>query len=350
MAYAEEVLSFEDAIKALGQKTKHVLLGNGFSIACDPIFSYSSLYDAAVSMGLSDRAQSVFQRLGTSNFEAVLRLLEDADWVARTYGLLAGEGSELLTDAEVIKRTLVEAVAKSHLEHTGKVSDEKKAAALAFLRPFKNVFTTNYDLLAYWVNLAAPGGPPWGDGFREDKNEPDAEYVVFSERLGSQPGLFYLHGGLHLFVEAGELKKHCWCRTGKPLTQSIRDGLDQDRYPVFVAEGTAAQKLEHIQRSGYLWYCLDKFSRVESPLVVFGHTLGESDGHIADAIARNMKLPVIAVGLFGDPKSTTNQNTYASAMQLKGVREELLGKGQKGVELSVLFFDSETAKVWGPGA
>lgn len=347
MAYAQSVLTYEDALAKLGEKTKHVLLGNGFSIACDPIFSYSSLFDAAVQLGLSERAQAVFERMGTANFEAVMRLLENADWVARTYQLLDGVGSELLEDVEVIKKTLVEAVAKSHLAHTGKVSEQKKEAALAFLKSYKNVFTTNYDLLAYWVNLACPEGPPWGDGFREDKDDPDAEYVVFSERLGSQAGLFYLHGGLHLFVDGGALKKHCWARTGKPLTLSIKEGLDQDRYPLFVAEGSAEQKLEHIQRCGYLWYCLDKFSRIESPLLVFGHTLGESDGHISDALARNMKLPSIAVGIYGDPKAAANQVTFMNVMHIKGIREKLLDEGKKGKELSVIFFDSASAKVWG---
>jgi hypothetical protein len=347
MEHAQEILTFKEACEKLGGKTKYVLLGNGFSIACDPIFSYSSLFEAAVKLGLSGRAQEVFGRLGTSNFEAVMRLLSEADWVARAYGLLEGAGSELLDDVEIIKKTLVEAVAKSHLEHSGKVSDEKKQSALSFLRPFKSIFTTNYDLLAYWVNLSCPTGPPWGDGFREDQDDPHAEHVVFSERLGSQPGLFYLHGGLHLFVEDGELKKHCWNRTGKPLTQSIREGLDEDRYPLFVAEGSAQQKLENIQRSGYLWYCLDKFSRIESPLLVFGHTLGESDAHIADAIARNMKLPDIAVGLFGDPTSPTNRLTFMNVMQLRAARAKLLAEGRRGQELSVTFFSSESAKAWG---
>ena len=36
--------------------------------------------------------------------------------------------------------------------------------------------------------------------------------------------------------------------------------------------------------SVYLWYAMDKFSRIESPLVVFGHSLGDSDRHITDAI------------------------------------------------------------------
>jgi hypothetical protein len=347
MPYAETVLSYQDALNTLGGKTKHVLLGNGFSIGCDPIFSYPSLYDAAVKAGLSERAIAVFGRLGTSNFEGVMRLLDDSHWIAETYELITSNNSAMLDDVEVIKKTLVEAVAKSHLAHTGLVSDEKKAAALKFLEPFKNIFTTNYDLLAYWVNLARPGGAAWGDGFRSDADDPDAPYVVFTERLGQQPGLFYLHGGLHLHVVHGELRKHCWNRTGKPLTQLIQEGLANKSYPMFVAEGSAQQKLEQIQRSGYLWYCLDKLAKIESPLLVFGHALGDSDKHLADVIAQNLKLPSIAVGLFRDPKSSSNRAIYANALQLQARRIELLAQGRKGHELAVNFFDSESAGVWG---
>lgn len=276
MVFPDRLISYEQVSANLG-RTAHLLLGNGFSVACDPIFRYTSLYESALAAGLSTRAQQVFQRLGTNNFEGVMRLLEDTDWVATTYGLLkAGLSSEMLADVEVVKRTLIEAVASSHLSNTSSVSDEKKARAREFFSPFQTIFTTNYDLLAYWVCMSARK-VAFQDGFREDEEAPDAPYVVFAERLGRNRGLLYLHGALHLHLAAGELRKHCWSRTLKPLTQLIKAGLDAGHYPLFVAEGSAAQKLEQIQRVGYLWYCLDKLARIESPLVVFGHALGPSD-------------------------------------------------------------------------
>jgi hypothetical protein len=77
-ARKEEYLTYQELLAALPERGRvHLLLGNGFSIACDPIFRYASLYDAAVEAGLSARAQQVFARHGTNNFEGVLRLLED---------------------------------------------------------------------------------------------------------------------------------------------------------------------------------------------------------------------------------------------------------------------------------
>jgi hypothetical protein len=74
-----------------------------------------------------------------------------------------------------------------------------------------------------------------------------------------------------------------------------------------VAEGDPAQKLEQIQRTGYLWYCLDKLARIKGPLVIFGHSLGPSDQHIVDVVSENADLSQIVVGLHGDPSSAGNQ-------------------------------------------
>lgn len=347
MTRGTALLSYQEATANLPSGRRHILLGNGFSIACDPVFKYASLYEAAISAGLSGRAQAVFRRLGTNNFEGVMRLLDDAQWVAETYELLSPEDSEILKDVEVVKRTLVDAVAHLHLPHTGALADEKKLAARSFLEPYYNVFTTNYDLLAYWVNMSAPGGAIWGDGFRADSEVPDAPYVVFTERLGGDRGLFYLHGALHLYVAHGELRKHTWSRTGIPLTQLISAGLALGDYPLFIAEGAAEKKLEQVQRSGYLWYALDKFARLTSPLVVFGHTLGESDGHIADAIADNTSMVHVLVGLHGDPGSGPNQAIIASTQRMSARRERLIRRRSRTKQLDFMFYDSATAKPWG---
>jgi len=330
-----------------GAGRRHILLGNGFSIDCDPVFQYPSLFGAAVDAGLSGRAQDLFARLGTNNFEGVLRLLHDAHWVASLYGVPAGLLDGLPADADIVKRTLVEAVTQSHLAHTGEVPEPRKDAARRFLAAYYNVFTTNYDLLPYWVNMHG-GTPSHQDGFRSDDDDPDSPFVVFSERLGGNPGLFYLHGALHFFLNEGRLCKHCWSRTGHRLTDLIRAGLAEGNYPLFVAEGSPEKKLEQIQRIGYLWYALDKFSRIEGPLVVFGHSLGLSDSHIADAIADNVKLTTLFIGLHGDHDSEANFQIRASVDRIVERRNQRLrGAGRRKTELRPLFYQSETARPWG---
>lgn len=337
------LLDYAEVRRRIGDRTSYLLLGNGFSIACDPVFRYASLYQAAIDAGLSDRAQRLFERMGTNNFEGIMKLLGDSHWVARTYGLIRGNSSAMLDDLEVIKRTLVEAIAHSHLEHPGDISDERKAATARFVEPYQIVFTTNYDLLLYWVTMFASDPPLFDDGFRADPDGPDAPYLVFSQRLGGKRGVLYLHGALHMYLEDGELRKHSWTRTGVRLTELIGEGLEKGQYPLFVAEGSPGKKYEQIQGNGYLWYCLDKFRSIQSPLVIFGHSLGAFDGHILDAIATNAKLPALYIGLHGGPDSPSSQATRAAAQRLVDRRAQLRGRPKP---LEVFFYASDSARVW----
>jgi len=342
------LLHYNEVASRLSDGRSHLLLGNGFSMACDDVFTYTSLYDAAVASGLSERAQAVFTRLGTNNFEGAMRLLDDGHFLARTYGLIDGERSEMLSDLEIIKRSLLDAVARSHLAHTGEVSDERKACAAAFLSPYHNIFTTNYDLLAYWVNMAAGPPPPYEDGFRSDEDDPGAESVIFTEHLGDKKGLFFLHGALHLYLNGGALRKHSWARTGRRLTDQIREGLDHGHYPLFVAEGSADRKLEQIRSSAYLSYCLSKFGRITNRLVLFGHSLGASDAHIADVLVRNDKLRELFVGLFRDETSAASRDTRNAVEQISENWERRNGDGRRPSRFDIHFYDSSTASCWDP--
>lgn len=338
-----EILHYRDVVNSLG-KTCYLLLGNGFSIACDPVFTYGSLYEVAVQAGLSERAQAVFDRLGTNNFEGVMRVLDDAHWIAGEYGLIdSSQPSQLTEDVEVIKAALVSAIANSHLAHSGLLSNERKDSAANFLSRYSGVFTSNYDLLLYWINMFAGDPPPFEDGFRADPDEPDAHYVVFSERIGSAKGIFYLHGGLHLYMANGQLRKHCWSRTGTPLTNLIRTGLEAGNYPLFVAEGRSDKKNEQINKNGYLAYCLGKLGRIASPLVIFGHGLSESDSHINTAIAQAGGISRIFIGLHGNPDSLENQRIITTAESIQQQRLHYYPKKA----LQINFFSSESANVWG---
>jgi hypothetical protein len=344
------VCKYESLLSEIRSNRSHLLLGNGFSIGCDPVFQYPSLFQAAVAAGLSARAQLLFQRLGTNNFEGVMRLLEDSHWVNLQYGL--GGLQPMLDDLEVIKNALVSAVSTSHLAHTGLVPDQKKMSAATFFEPYHNVFTTNYDLLLYWINVA---GKPivYGDGFRDD--DLNAKTVCFREHLRDSKGIFYVHGGLHLFVDRGDVRKHCWRRSGRALTDSVRSGLAQGKYPLFVAEGTAEKKREQIQRNGYLAYCYGKLYRIENRLVVYGFSMGDSDEHIKSVIVQNVGLKQLFVGLYDYPASASSHATISACFKIQQQRDDYLNylasggttpKRKRGSALEIKFFDGATAKVW----
>jgi hypothetical protein len=346
---ADELLTYSQIREKIGSGRSHLLLGNGFSISCDKRFLYGRLFDFAKQNGLTERVLGVFERLGTNNFEGVMRLLEDADWLARHYGLVPGAletQSYMREDLQSVKNALVAALALTHLEHTGKVADERKSRCAKFLEPYHNIFTTNYDLLLYWVEMHALEVLQGRDGFDYDIEEPEADYVVFSEHVGGEKGIFFIHGALHLHVVNGQVRKHTWSRTQVPLIQSIRKALDEGQYPLFVAEGLPERKLEQIQRSGYLSYCLGKLERIEKSLVVYGLSFGQSDRHIANVIADNRELRSLYVGLYGDPNNELNLDVKKNVQAIRERRTAMIEAKRARHTLDVHFYDAASASVW----
>jgi hypothetical protein len=343
------LLSYQQVKDELSSGRSHLLLGNGFSIACDKLFNYGSLFDFAKVNGLTERVLGVFDRLGTNNFEGVMRLLEDTDWAARYYGLIPEKPdpvSAMIVDLLSVKNALVEALALTHLEHTHKVEGERKTCCAEFLNPYHNIFTTNYDLLLYWVEMHAHKLLQGRDGFDFDIDDPEASYVVFSEHLGDKKGIFFLHGALHLYVVNGEVRKHTWSRTQVPLIQNIRESLNVGQYPLFVAEGLAEKKLEQIQRSGYLSYCLGKLERINNALVVFGLSFGESDRHIANVIADNKGLKKLYVGLYGAPDSPQNSEIKRNVAKIQRRRNNLIKARRASSALDAIYYNAASASVW----
>lgn len=345
------LLPYSEVVSRLPSGRSHLLLGNGFSIGCDPLFRYDNLFERAVNAGLSPRAQAVFNRVGTNNFEAAMRLLTDAHWIGVTYGLIDGDTSELLEDLDIIKKSLVTAIAESHPAHTGVILDLKKQAAANFLQEYHNVFTTNYDLLIYWLNMFISDPPPYEDGFRSDPDDPHGRSLLFCHPTGSSKGIFFLHGGLHLFQRGGYIHKHSWIRTVTPLTTLIKDGLDSDLFPIFVAEGESDKKLEQIWRNGYLSYAYGKFSRIEKPLVIYGLSLNDNDTHILNAISDNLKLRNVYIGVHGSFESAGAKQIEAAANRVMARRNAIVAslpsRQQAGKDLTISYFDSQSAKVWG---
>jgi len=343
-----ELLTYNEVLREL-PSTKHLLLGNGFSIGCDPIFEYKNLFDYVKKKGLSENLIKVFKYLGTNNFEGVLKLLEDIEWGRKQYDLIYGEASQstVKDDLKATKKKLVSAIAETHLAHSGLIEGNKEESCVNFLLPYKNIFTTNYDLLLYWISMYGLERLQEQDGFRESLDDPDAEYLVFRERVGGNNGIFFIHGALHIYVQDGEVRKHCWVRSDKPLIELVKEGLGKQEYPLFVAEGKPEKKLEQIQGSGYLSYCFGKFERIEKALVVYGSSLNESDQHILHAIAGNHKLENLYIGLHGKLDKKSNQKVMIIAESLKTRRDKLLQKIRTGKKLNIYYYDSRSANVWG---
>lgn len=341
------ILTYEQVLSAL-PNTKYLLLGNGFSIACDKIFSYTNLYSYAKEHGLTEHVQKVFTHLGTSNFEGVLRLLEDSKWVSKHYKLTSARGTKfsIAKDLASVKKALLSAVAKTHLPYPASVEDERKNRCAQFLAPYEVVFTTNYDLLLYWISIHSLAQLKQQDCFRAPIDDPDAKYLVFTEHLGQEKGILFIHGALHLYFEGGEVRKHSWVRTGTTIIELVKEGLEKNQYPHFIAEGKAKKKLEQIHRSDYMSYCLAKLGRIKSPLVIYGLALNENDYHIANAIAENKGIDKIYVGLYEKPEHSSNKAIFRAVDVMQDRRKLATKNDRYSKELSVEYYDSKTASIW----
>jgi len=316
-----ELISFEKAIQQTEGEDRALLIGNGFSAK---YFTYSTLL-AASELVEGQPIRNLFARLDTADFEAVVRALEDAAVVERAYGNEV-HATELESHAQEVREALVRALNKTHPAHR---DDLNYASSAEFLAHFGSVFSMNYDLLLYWVNLEKGH---LGDGFG------------LGEDIGRFRGPFYedahchlfnLHGGLHLFDNgSGEMLKAL--DRGKGVVATITDTiLNGRRLPVYVAEGSSAQKLKKINSVAYLRRCYDKLRRNGATMFIYGHSADDNDRHIYQAIFAS-EAKQVYFGVY--------QPDNDKLRKLDG----LLAKYQKsaGSDTRYDFFDSESANVW----
>jgi hypothetical protein len=298
----------------------------------------------------------VFEALGTQDFEAVIHALENAARILPAYvsdGIAAR--AKMLEHASVLKEILVQTIAGNHPHIPSDIIDEKFWACRRFLSNFLAgdkagcVFTLNYDLLLYWTLMHddAPVGDPLdlatNDGFGNDEDAPDADYVVWQGETNAHSArVVFLHGALHLFDSGKELVKYTWIRKGVPLIDQAREALAKNAFPLFVAEGSSAQKKEKIRHNAYLYQGFKQFTanvqQGQHCMFIFGHSLAENDDHILNRVGRG-RCKKLYVGIFGDPKSQGNQQIMARTKSLA----ELRGKKWP---LQIAFYDAATAQVW----
>lgn len=376
---APRIISFQDALRETANVKRHLLLGNGFSIALFPDrFQYKALLKEANFEDVPE-AQKAFEALQTTDFEVVIKALRDAVTLFPIYGGNEQAVEKMAKHAEVLKELLVKAISGKHPARPSEITEAQYKSCRAFLANFvgasriievngrarnlsASIYTLNYDLLLYWVLLHDQvinwnADDPLGavleqtehlehdDGFRAPPDDVEAPYVAWDgEGLASdKQNIHFVHGGLHLFDEGPELQKLCWERSGgNPLVDQIRGALAENKFPLFVSEGTTTGKLSRIRHSGYLQRSLKSFSancRVEgATLFIVGHSLADNDAHVLRKIVRG-KIRRLYVSFFGDPNSDDNKALFSRAEALASGRHD-------DNPLELTFFDVDTAQIW----
>ncbi|RAZ89431.1 hypothetical protein DPM33_17790 [Mesorhizobium hawassense] len=318
-----DVIDFNDAMKRTEGEDRALLIGNGFSAQ---YFSYRNLLDKS-GLAAGTPVRDLFDALGTVDFEAVVRALEGAVLVERAYGN-AAHAADIQADAQKVREALVEAVNATHPNHREDLGSKYTSSA-DFLSCFSTVFSLNYDLLLYWVNLEKR---LLRDGFGLGRSA-GSFHGPFSEDAYCH--LYNLHGGLHLFESGGgEIMKAV--DTGSGVIATITDEIaKRGRFPVYVAEGTSNQKMRKINSVAYLRHCLDMLRGNSAVMFVYGHSADENDAHIYRAIFAS-EAKHIYFGVYNPDGD-----------KLRAL-DGLLAKYQKtaGSTIGYTFFDSASAKVW----
>src|SRR5690606_2658098 len=108
--------------------------------------------------------------------------------------------------------------------------------------------------------------------------------------------IYYLHGALFLFNEAGQIAKIRRGSKSDELLDLIRLRIHMGQVPVFVSEGKARLKEETIARNRYLSFARSAFRDSRRPMVIYGFSFSDYDDHlIADLIKTRRRL---AIGLY----------------------------------------------------
>ena len=337
-----EILSFEDAVASAAAGKKHLMLGNGFSVALFPnIFNYKTLAENIE----SERIKQLFEAIDNNDFEFVMRRLLEASRIVSCYEEGDDIRAALEADIEELKRTLIQVITKAHPATPSHITDNQYNSCHAFLSHFDgHKYTFNYDLILYWVLMHFMDIEGMkldsDDGFRYDHVE-DIEDLDLSLHweIGREQGqnLFYIHGAMHIFSDGHDIEKLSYNNIGLPLAQQVQSAIDENKFPVFISEGTTEHKLSRIKKNGYLSRTFSTLKSIGGNLYIFGHSIRDEDDHIFDFLNQtNMALKKVFIGLFGDVDALHNQVIIQKVQSWRPRNESR----------EFIFYDSQSADVW----
>lgn len=295
--------TFDDvllSIKKNNSRKFHLLLGNGFSVAYNPnMFSYNALHDFMSNLQDSDLSK-ILSVIETRNFEIIMQQLDTCTALIEAFDGNSALKIKIEESTKALKRKLLEAVNALHPEHVFKVPEAQSKICAAFLEHFLGanggIYSTNYDLLLYWVllrNVMQKHNDGCGreqENFSEEFTPPEDQ--IWSEltwgKHRKEQNTFYLHGALQFFDDGTSIVKEEYSGH-EYLLAGISKRMEKGQYPIFVTAGDGQQKLEHITHNQYLNFCYDKLCSLDGSLVTYGFRFGAYDEHIIDAINRAAK-------------------------------------------------------------
>jgi len=301
-------ITFEEAVEGTTKQTRYLLLGNGFSISARESFTYPSLFRRAGPF--SEPVAALFRDLDTEDFERVLDVLKPK---VEDIGAPPSVRLEWKRQEDEVREGFIRALQRVHPDSAALMGPEECRRCITFLehfvgnhRPYTlagRVYTTNYDLLLYWVIASSGRRLPCYDSH---VSPPDEErYALWQRGSGpwrpKAPGLVYLHGALHLYDRPGGGQKKLLYHHRQSLIAQAEARLHQGQFPVIVSEGTSKAKLIRIAWSDYLrWasgYLRSGLKDLNGVLFTYGHSLDDRDAHILQHIGTG-RIGAVYIGAF----------------------------------------------------
>ena len=343
---SKKVLTFQETLDKAKEFNKkyselcgmNILLAYGFSFACcQDIFMYDRLFNTA---DFSEEINKVFCEFRTFDFEKIIKKLNDTSKIVNVYDKVNSIIQQLEFDSNKIKDELVNAISKKHPVHQHIIPDYKFCSAYRFLSNFENIYTLNYDMLLYWTQMFEKRKSDLLKYLKIDLKEYKDNFGRFNGELcwykkNSSQKIFYLHGALHLFDTGSDIIK-AETTPDENLMDVIKNRLDNNLYPLIVAEGSSEEKLDKISHNKYLQNSLEQLKYIKGNLFIHGHSLDDNDKHIINTISNAWDLKQIFISVYNPNKNFEEIQHKAYAYFVDGHR-----KPKK-----IFFYDAESANVW----
>lgn len=316
-------------------------------MAYDPkIFSYNALYDF-VSAVDDPTLATIFGVVESTNFELIMKELETFAALLDAFNAESHLQNAISTARKKLKSALIDAIKALHPEHVFSIPELAANACADFLKAFLStggqIFTSNYDLLLYWVLMRKQiSGAIDGFGrtlLNADDNPATDEQEWSALHWGpnrERQCIHYLHGALPLFDTGIEVEKEEY-DTENYLLEKIGSRIDAGAYPIFVTAGDGKEKLTQIMHNRYLTFCYEALSQITGSLVTFGFNFGNYDKHIIQAIN--------AAAKHGRKGSSKLWSIYIGVYCRED--RQRIESMEELFKCKVHIYDATTAHVWG---
>src|SRR5258708_840609 len=138
------------ALQRSQEEKRHILLGNGFSIAFDASFRYADLLPWVRQRCAP--VDALIEACATKDLEELMQNVYRAREIVER---VCSDGPDVTCELDAVERSLREgfvfAVSQVHPGARADVDDLRLECCSRFLGDFASIFTTNYDLLLYWA-------------------------------------------------------------------------------------------------------------------------------------------------------------------------------------------------------